>query len=124
MNSKERRKFLENLMLILEKHDNFTKSEILGKLFEAFIREELTHEEFSRLNYATNLISVDSINDLSNFYQRGIDLPVELLYNFGFLQLVDIDTSTIVTAALGGKPSSLRNSLGKKFVEILSGIKP
>ena len=119
MNNTERRKFLENLMLILDKHDNFTKSEILGKLFEAFIREELTQAEFSQLNYATNLINVDSINQLTNFYLHGVDLPVELLYNFGFLQLISIDNSSIGTYG-GGQPRYLRNSLGQKFVEILS----
>lgn len=52
------------------------------------------------------------------------DLPGTLLYNFGFLQLVGIDTSAVVTDALGGQPRNMRMPLGMKFVMILSGLKP
>ncbi len=123
MNSKDRRKLLDNLILILEKHDNFTKSDILGKLFEAFIRGELTQEEFSKLNYATNLINVDSIKELLKFYGGDTILPVEVIYNFGFLQLISIDNSLLGTYG-GGQPRYLGNSLGRKFVVMLSRMNP
>ena len=76
----------------------------------------------------TSLINVDSITELINFYRAGSNsassLPVELLYYFGFLQLIRIDNSLIGTYG-GGQPRYHKNSLGEKFVEILTvGIKP
>lgn len=124
LNNQEKNEIIENLMLVLEKFDNYEKAEIQGKLFAAFIRGTINKQEYESLTYATSMINTKNLERLINFYnnvQPGASpqMNTELLYNFSFLQLITVDNSSIGTWGGGGIGFN-QNSLGRKFVNIIS----
>ena len=117
----ERERRVDSLILVLERHEVLSKSEIQGRLFAPLIREDLSKVEYLTLTHATTTIDVDSLPTLRSFYSgAGEDLQpsTALLYGYGFLQLLEIDNSQI-GAYGGGAPKFVQNELGKKDIAII-----
>jgi hypothetical protein len=113
----ERERIVDGLILVLERHEALRKSEIQGRLFAALIREDLSKAEYLTLTHATTTIDVDSLPALRSFYAGVTVPPTALLYGYGFLQLLDIDNSSIGTYG-GGPPKFAQNEIGEKYIAI------
>jgi hypothetical protein len=57
------RKVGEGLLLLLDRHESVDKAELLGKVFAAFVRNEISHGEFERYAF---IIDRQYIRDLTN----------------------------------------------------------
>lgn len=125
LEGKKREEILSCLILALDKFDHLNKSDLLGKLFETFIKGKINYEEYMSLIYSLNLIDVNTIPYLVNFYTvepPSTSIRPEIYYNLVFLRLIRIDNSKIGTWD-GGGPEYKRNRLGMLFVEICAGVK-
>lgn len=119
-----RQEIIENLMLVIEKHDNYAKSEIQGKIFRDFVKGLINEQDYNSLTYATSIINTQNLERLINFYKNvqpgtSPQMTAELLYYFSFLQLITVDNSQIGLLG-GGGPRFKHNDLGKKYVELIS----
>lgn len=123
LESNKKKDIIENLMLVIEKHDDYKKSELQGKIFKVYVLGDISHQEYESLTYATSMMNLQSLERLVNFYKNikpgySPEMSAELLYYFAFLQLITVDNSSIGTWG-GGGPQFKHNELGKKYVEIL-----
>jgi hypothetical protein len=121
LEGEDRQRILGNLLLVLDRHDAFSKSEIQGKLFAARIRGQLTTREYLDLTHATSSMNVDSLGDLKSFYADQLSMDPEnaqLFYSFAILQLVGLDNSSLGQYG-GGGIEARKVSLGQKFVDVL-----
>jgi hypothetical protein len=84
----DRERIIGNLLLVLEKHEAFLKSEIQGMLFGALIKGELERDEYLDLTHATSMINLQSLPKLTKFYAGQLDpsQATSLLYGLGFLR--------------------------------------
>lgn len=128
MDKEKSEEMIESLMLILEKHDDYKKSEIQGRVFKALIKKDIDTTEYNTLTYVVGMINLSTTERLINFYRNvkpgySPEMTSELLYYFSFLQLIKINDSSIGTFG-GGGPVFEHNKLGEKFVEILSSTNP
>lgn len=118
----EREEIIENLLLVLEKHETLRKSDIQGRLFAAWIRDKLSQREYLDLTHATSMINVESLEDLMAIYAgTHADDPenAQLIYSFAVLQLVGIDNSAL--GGYGGGEIMVRKvPLGEKYIDALS----
>lgn len=120
LEGQDRERIVGNLLLVLEKHESFLKSEIQGRLLGALIKGELEKHEYLLLTHATSMINVQSLPDLTKFYGGQLDpsQATSLLYGFGFLELVAVDNSSIGTYG-GGGPKFQETALGRKYVGLV-----
>jgi hypothetical protein len=67
------------------------------------------------------MINLQSLPKLTKFYAGQLDpsQATSLLYGLGFLDLVEVDNSSIGTYD-GGPPNFLKTPLGQKYVDLLS----
>lgn len=65
-----RRKVGECLILLLERHDHFDKSSILGKVFTAYMRGEIEYEAFLRIATSVDRVPITDLRRLSQYHQR------------------------------------------------------
>lgn len=120
----KRNQIIENLMLVIEKHDHYKKSEIQGKIFKAYIKGGVNENEYNSLTYATSSINTYNLEKLINYYKKvspgrtDPGMKTEELYYFSFLQLLSIDNSRLGTYD-SGEPAFNKNALGSKYIQIL-----
>lgn len=88
-----RKKVGENLLLILDRLDNFDKTEILGKVFAGRYRGEIDEATFFRLAAAICNASITDLKTLSLSYdkitnknERLDDATSQSLYSLGFVR--------------------------------------
>jgi hypothetical protein len=120
LETKERHRIFETLMLVLDKHDRVEKSEIEGRLFRAFVQGELDQREFWDLTHATSMINVESLPELAKFYAGEISVDAStssLFYSFGFLRLLELDNSHLGDFG-GGSVEFQKTELGQKYVRL------
>ncbi len=124
LGSNRKNDILENLMLILDKHDNYQKSEIQGKLLSSYIKGKISVYDYDKLTYAVSMLDGNFLFLLKSFYLSEDNrlLTPEQIYNFIFLQLVKIDNSKIGLWG-GGGPEYKKNRLGLILVEISTNSK-
>ena len=121
LESDDRERVVENLMLVLQKHEALQKSEIQGRLFAALIKGDLNRQEYYRLTHATSTINAQTFPDLAGFYSGKLavgELSIGLLYSFAFLELVALDNSKLGTFG-GGQPEFHKTELGARYVDLL-----
>lgn len=119
LDGNKKKEILSNLILVLDKHDHIRKADLQGKLFGAYIRGELSYQEYAELTYSLNMLDISTLASLIDFYTKDPvpTLPPEHIYNFIFLKLIRVDNSLIGTWG-GGGPVNKRNRLGMLFVEV------
>lgn len=123
LDSAKKKRIFSQLILVLDKHDQFKKSEVQGKLFKAFIKGFVTFSEYSHLSYAINSMNIDNLKALASYYCSVSSInATDILQHFISLQLVSIDYSLIGTYG-GGGPQFKRNRYGILLVELCSDSK-
>lgn len=123
-----RERVQENLFLLLHRLDDMQKPDMLGKIFKAYLKEQIDFDVYQKLCTAVDRIKIQSIPHLVEFYrgydgsnfddlfQRKIDedafqdLVACGLVDMRFMPSVLLDTSF---------NSSKIADLGKLFVEIV-----
>jgi hypothetical protein len=115
-----RKRMLDDLLLILDRHDAQRKTQIQGRIVRAWIKGELNDGEYLDLTHATSTMNVNAVDDLRRFYADDLevdDTNVQLIYSWAFLQLVGIDNSKVGSYG-GGKPATVKVPLGEKLVSL------
>jgi hypothetical protein len=115
----KRIEIISNLVLVLGRYEHTQKAELHGRIFAAYVKNEINYFEYMSLVYAITMINVKLLPDLIRFYtvETSVYPPIERIYNLMFLQLIRIDNSPIGT--YGGKgPTYKKNKLGMLMVEI------
>jgi hypothetical protein len=115
----------ENLILIIERFETVQKSDLLGKAFKMFLKEQLTYEEFLRVSH---LIDKSFINDLFKLPMIQDSIKVERinkenLFSLGLLSLKPHD----VRAGMTGQQFMVNlneidfilNDSGKLMIKVL-----
>jgi hypothetical protein len=116
-----RRRAGENLLLILDRLDNFEKAELIGKVFAAKVRGEIDEDMFYRLATVITNASIVDLKNLGLSYEkiadekRGIpvakrldDATSQSLYNAG-----------LVRASGFAETEYLHNELGSTLVRLM-----
>jgi len=77
----------QTLLLIINKHDDFEKPKVIGKIFSAFLNEEIDYEMFLRLSNSIDRIFLPDLQVFINAYNGGI-LPYEIQGQFASVGLM------------------------------------
>ena len=79
----------ENLILLIERHERFEKSLLLGRLFASVMRGALSHELFMRLSAALDKAMIEDLEILKGSEKEGDSLHdhFEGLYRCGLMDL-------------------------------------
>ena len=112
----------EQVVFSINMHDDRMKSEIIGKLFNALIEEEIDENEFFTMAHATNSLNMHVLDELKQLYMLSgnVTLSGSRYYSFVTNGLIDIDNSGIGTIG-GGGPVYPLNQIGWKYVGIVFG---
>lgn len=121
------RKVGEGLFLLLDRHENVYKSELLGRVFAAFVRNEISDEEFQRYSFIIDRLFLRDLINLSRHYDSIAELEASRKRGdkAGLEQFLDEKT----TQALFGnglldsdgyvETTYHRNSLGEKLIRLI-----
>jgi hypothetical protein len=110
-----RREVGERLMLILNRLDDISKADLLGRLFKAYVMGRLSYELFSRASTALDRASVYSLRSLERYYAASSTPLSEE-------ELQDLSNAGLVTVYFGtgalndGGGGYKKNDLGAAFV--------
>ena len=64
------RKVGENLILLLERHDHFDKSLLLGRVFSEYLNNRINYEHFLRIASSIDRVPITDLNQLSSYKDR------------------------------------------------------
>ena len=129
MNSESsfKQKVGENLLLLLERHNNFNKSALLGKIFASFIKTVINYEQLNRFANALDyLIS----NDIVTLIDENSFISEDFLVRLHHLDLAKMVLHTGNTGEMNRRirrrndpdtPELIYeiNELGELFIKIL-----
>ena len=118
----------ENLILLLERHENMSKPSILAKAFGAFIKEEMCYDEFLKIAAAIDSTFINDLLNLPTYYENIDDINFETgerLYKSGLVNIshaIDgiIDESKSPMGYTIAKYS--KNELGNKLSFLINKI--
>ncbi|MCK4826855.1 hypothetical protein KA005_64565 [bacterium] len=71
-NDVEKRKFGEQIILLLDRQESFDKSTFLGTIFAAYLRSEIERWEFDAIAAGIDTASIIDLNDLLSGYRKYI----------------------------------------------------
>jgi len=121
------RKVGESLFLLLDRHENVDKSELLGRVFAAFVRNEISDEEFQRYSFIIDRLFVWDLINLDRHYDSIAEFEASRKRGdkAGLKQFLDEKT----TQALFGnglldsdgyvETTYHRNNLGEKLIRLI-----
>jgi hypothetical protein len=124
-NPKFKRKVGNDVIMLLEKHENYEKSTILGKIFRAYIRNDITYSMFLRMAYIIDISFFADIVQLPKIYadlEKLDEDSCENLYRVGLVNL----SHGIGGLDFGKEPAGYTvkkytaNEIGKKMISLLS----
>lgn len=64
-----RRRVGENTILLIERHDSFDKSRILGKVFLGWLNGKITYDQFYRIALVIDRALLEDLVNLKQYYQ-------------------------------------------------------
>lgn len=117
----------EALFLLLDRHENVEKSVLLGRVFAAFVRNEISDEEFQRYSFIIDRLFLPDLINLSQHYGKITEFE-ELRKRgkkIGLGQFLDEKT---IQALFGNglldsdgyvETTYHRNSLGEKLIRLI-----
>lgn len=116
----DQEKIWERVVFSINSHDDKLKSQIIGKLFDALVDDELYEPDFFSLVHATNSLNLKDLDLLFDTYASwgANTLGTRYAYTFATLGLVDIDNSTVGVMG-GGGPKYPLNQLGWQYCGIV-----
>ncbi len=115
----------EYIINALDRFDQIVKAEALGKIFAAYLKDEIKYTDFTRYSYALDKIDFHNISLLQQFYSSNIDKEhIHLLQNFAFAGLVSIDfgdplNSRTFFSEFAQGIGFTKNEFGVKFLRVL-----
>lgn len=135
-NDAEKRKFGEQIILLLDRQESFDKSTFLGTIFAAYLRSEIERWEFDAIAAGIDTASIIDLNDLLSGYHKyiGNEREFNLMLHGTLQRLVPAGFSSIRFGPAPwktvGENSSASNTVwfliteaGNRFCEILSSKK-
>ena len=119
LDGNKRQEIIDQLAIVLDKHDHLMKSEIQGRLFTGMIKGYLNQNDYLSLTHSVDQIDVTLLETLKMFYISDSHhvLSAGDIYSLASLRLVGIDNSEIGLVG-GGGPIYRRNRLGIMLVAI------
>ncbi|MDN3656822.1 hypothetical protein QWZ08_14340 [Ferruginibacter paludis] len=117
----------ESLLLILDKLNDYTKAELIGKLFAASIKGEIDYNTFLKLSNIIDRCYVPDLHNLVLIYKGSQsqvdDVETDILYNLGVLINKGVNGQTFMyrdDEKIPNKRNQLEiNKYGKLIVKIL-----
>jgi hypothetical protein len=64
------RKIGENLILLLDRHDNMDKAQILGKVFSGYLCGEIDYDAFLKIAAAIDQAFIADLKNLNKYYEK------------------------------------------------------
>ncbi|MGB5098035.1 MAG: hypothetical protein WBN82_09030 [Porticoccaceae bacterium] len=64
------RKVGENLVLLLDRHDNIDKAHILGRVFSGYLRGEIDYDSFLKIASAVDRATISDLKRLEEHYRK------------------------------------------------------
>lgn len=121
INSKERTKIGEQIILLLDRHETIEKSKILALIFKSYIVNKVTKDEFDQLCDSIDRLFIQDLDKLFNFTTQDYSTQKDLqrLYFSGLLDL-NLKNSTSSFNFDKSTASYELSDLGKKLLNILS----
>lgn len=110
------RKVGETLILLIDKLDDFDKTELLGKVFQAYIRNSISYDQFRRLCSAIDLCLVD---DIKRFCDTSKSVKEELLKHLAGTGLAATGTSGITSTGDFVRVDITKTELGTLLQNII-----
>lgn len=122
---KYRKRVGDHLVLILDRYDHITKAEYLAKIFNAYLDEKITYEEFLRLSYSIEKAFISDLNNLNVYYSKNLegveDYILQNLYQSGLVSFrFNRITSFVVDQYDTQSVDYVRNELGLLLCKIIS----
>jgi len=120
LNSNQRERIVESLVLLLDKHEYYERSQWQGKLFNAFISGKIIKSEYDTLTYAVNNILLNKMSVIIKIYshEKNMHISESEKIHFSSLQLLSFNSSSVGLWD-GGAPTYDKNEVGQKFVDII-----
>lgn len=116
-----------SIVMLLEKHESYEKSTILGKIFKGYIKKAIDYSTFLRMAYIIDKSFFSDIIQLPSYYlnlEKLEDDICENLYKVGLMNLShgisDLDFNNEPAGSTVKKYSP--TDIGKKMVSLLSDI--
>jgi hypothetical protein len=122
------RKVGENLFLLLNRHETVDKSELLGHVFAALVREEISDEEFQRYAFIIDRLFLQDLTHLARHYASiaAFEAAREQGDHVGWEQFLDEKTTQALFGnglldSSSGYVETLyqRNELGEKLIQLI-----
>ena len=124
----EARRFGEQLMLYIERHEHFDKSYVMGLVFAALVAGDITRDTYDRLNAAIDRLSAAELKQLPQYYASLKDIPEDVGHALLVAGLVGIYFTVHDLRVIDGpEPAGSGmfnyrgNELGRTLAEIISG---
>lgn len=126
-NTKYKNKVNESLLLIIERINDYTKSEYIGKLFAATILGKLDYVTFLKLSNIIDKCFCEDLENLIPIFEGKIreveDIQIDELYNLGLLSNKGISGDTFLHNQDDNVPNTkiqfVINKYGKIIVELV-----
>jgi len=111
-----KKKIGEQLILLIDKFSDFEKPEMLAIIFSAYLKNEITLDEFFRMGQAINLIFIDDLKDLITNESKDIDQEkLDNYLNGGFSVINRIAHGVDIISIINLRISEI----GEKFIKIM-----
>lgn len=116
-----KQKLGETIIVILEKIDNLDKPIIIGNLFNAFILEKISYEDFTKISNCVSRVDINDLMKFARYKKENKTLSVEIKENLAFNGLMSVTISTKpLTVDMTEIKQELvykENSTGKRLIE-------
>jgi len=89
-NLKKKEKLGETLIVILDRLNDMNKSVIIANLFKAFIEENLTYQEFTKISNIVSNVQLDDLQFMRNNKKPMMELPKDILEYLAMNGLMNI----------------------------------
>jgi hypothetical protein len=116
-----RKKIGENLLLLINRIDDMgEKPEMVGKIFRAYIREQIDYSTFNILCRAVDRINLNNIQALEEFYSTKPERIIpedDIMYDLTYAGLVT--PIAVKGMHVGPLEGFYRNRYGEIFIELI-----
>ena len=115
---KEKERLGEKLIILLERLDQMNKPMIIGNLFKAFMQEDLSYYEFSKISNIVSNVQLEDLYYLKDTEGPLIDMSTDILEYLAMNGLMNIGISSPMNANDFNYASSIYyvpNSLAHKL---------
>lgn len=120
----------ESLFLLLDRHETVEKSELLGRLFAALIRMDISDRDFERYAYILDRLFVEDLIGLAKHYEKISEYEAAKKSGAKGNQAAFLKHGTRTQAFFSSglldasgwvETVYLRNEQGEKLIQILAG---